>query len=243
MSTFPVALITGGAHRIGKALCQALHEKQFNIAIHFYQSEKASLALKEKLNRIRPKSAEIFQTDLTVPSELSALYNNVIGWQSTLMVLINNASLFLPDPSAAHHWDRLFNCNVKAPYLLSKLCSTALKKNKGCIINLTDLHAHKPLKDYTIYCMTKAALSAQTTSLAKEFAPEIRVNAIAPGAILWPENESELSVVLKNKIIQKTPSQRVGGTKPIIQAALHFIENTFVTGTSLTIDGGRHMNF
>lgn len=239
MSTHPVALITGAAHRIGKALSIALHKQNYNIAIHCHHSIKDSETLAAQLNKIRKNSAKVFQANLISSEEIKRCHQQVMSWHSQINVLINNASLFLDDSIAFDNWDELFKCNIKAPYYLSQLCYQSLKESNGCIINLTDIHAKSPLKNYGVYCMTKAALESQTQSLAKDFSPHIRVNAIAPGAILWPENSSEIDDDTKQKIISKTPLKMPGGTKPICQAALHFIENKFITGTSLNVDGGR----
>ena len=241
-TTNSVVLITGAAHRIGRALSMALHDKGFNVAIHYNKSNKASSELVEQLNCTRKNSAKMFQADLTKPKQIEKSYREIYSWHANITALINNASIFQTDDDPALNWDDLFNCNVRAPYLLSHLCFKTLKENKGCIINITDIHAKSPLKNYTTYCMTKAALEMQTKSFAKAFSPEIRVNAIAPGAILWPENQSEIDLVTKNKIINKTLLQTTGGTKPICQAVIHLMENSFITGTSLNIDGGRYVN-
>jgi pteridine reductase len=238
----PTALITGAAHRIGKALTLMLHNNGFNVAIHYHQSQKEALHLASELNQKRPESAQAFYANLINHSSLIELSENVINWQPKLTVLINNASLFMNDEQANLQWQVLFSCNVKAPYQLSEACFPALKANNGCIINITDIHAQSPLKDYDIYCMTKSALALQTKSLAKRYAPSVRVNAIAPGAILWPENDNELSDESKQKIINNTLLNKTGGTTPITQAAELFINNHFVTGASLNVDGGRSLH-
>mgnify|MGYP006074510081 CR=1 FL=1 len=235
------ALITGAAHRIGQALCLALHQIGFDVAIHCHHSNVAANTLALSLNRARPDSAKTFQADLTQSNAVKQCCFDVIEWRPSLSVLINNASMFVDDNSAQEKWDNLFNCNVKAPYLLSNYCFETLKENNGCIINLTDIYAKFPLTNYGVYCMTKAALESQTKQLAKQFSPHVRVNAIAPGAILWPKNSNELSDDIKQKLINNTPLKRIGGTKPIIHAALHFIENTFLTGISINVDGGRSL--
>ena len=239
MKNNPTALITGCARRIGQALAIALHQQGFDIAIHCLSSINAANQLSSLLNQQRENSTKVFTADLCNSDEIKKLSQNVLAWRPEINVLINNASLFYNDEKASLHWDDLFHCNVQAPYLLSHHFKITLEHNKGCIINLSDIHAHTPLKDYNIYCMTKAALHMQTLSLAKQLAPMVRVNAIAPGAILWPEDSNEINEDIKQKIIANTPLKIFGGTTPITQAALHFISNKFITGTSLAIDGGR----
>lgn len=233
------ALITGASKRIGLGLSHSLHHAGFDIAIHCHQSKQAANELAETLNKQRPNSAKVFQLDLCQLNTTEQFCREVIQWRPTLQILINNASIFLNDLLALPKWDDIFNCNVKAPYLLSHHCFETLKQNQGSIINLTDIHAKSPLRDYGIYCMSKASLELQTKHLAKEFAPSVRVNAIAPGAILWPEAENEMDQTTKDKLILETPLKRVGGVEPITQAALHFINNVFLTGASLHTDGGR----
>lgn len=235
------ALITGASKRIGLALSHCLHHAGFDIAIHCHQSTQLAYDLSETLNKNRSNSAKVFHANLCKLNDIEQFCYEVVQWRPTLQVLINNASIFLNDLLALPRWDDIFNCNVKAPYLLSHYCLDTLKQNHGIIINLTDIHAKSPLNDYGIYCMTKASLELQTKHLAKEFAPTVRVNAIAPGAILWPEAENELDDTIKDKLISETPLKMIGGVEPITQAALHFIENDFLTGVSLHVDGGRSL--
>lgn len=240
MHTPKLALITGAARRIGRALAQALHQAGFNIAIHYFNSVQAAKTLEQELNAIRPNSARRFQADLsqTTSTISTELINEINLWDPKLTVVINNASQFIDDTHSLEAWDELFKCNVKSPYLLSLAAYPLLKKNQGSIINITDIHASIPLQHYNVYCMTKAALVLQTRSLAKQFAPKVRVNSIAPGAILWPEQHNALDQSSKEKIIKSTPLRSLGGTDPIVQAALYLINNTFITGTQLTVDGG-----
>lgn len=233
------ALITGSARRVGKALALALHSQGYDIALHHLSSVTEAESLCQQLNSIRSDSAKTFCADLCKAQDLNTLSLQLKSWRDTLSVLINNASLFFDDQIANQHWQKLFDCNVKAPYLLSQYCYPMLKQHNGIIINLTDIHANQPLANYHIYGMTKAALRSQTFSLAKAFSPEVRVNAIAPGAILWPEHENALDSQAKVKIINQTPLKKAGGTEPIVKAALHYIENDFITGTELKVDGGR----
>lgn len=238
MNQPPLAFITGSARRIGKDLAVELHEKGFNVAIHYNKSKSEAELIVDLLNKLRPNSAKCFKANLTVDDQLKEIHQQILDWQQNITVIIHNASLFYDDQLAQNNWQNLFDCNVKAPYKLSNLFFDSLKKNLGSIINITDVHAKKPLKNYDLYCMTKAALELQTQILATKFAPYVRVNSIAPGAILWPENNNGLSLSMKKKIIEQTPLKIIGGTKPILQAALHFIDNKFITGTSLEVDGG-----
>lgn len=241
MAHLKTALITGASQRIGLALSQALHKAGFDIALHYHQSNKAAKLIETELNSLRPNSAQTFQMDLTALSNIQQFCDEVLSWRPTLYTIINNASIFLNDPPALKKWDDLFNCNTKAPYLLSQNCFEALKSNQGNIINITDIHANIPLNEYGIYCMTKAALDMQTKQLATEFAPFVRVNAIAPGAILWPDNGNEMAQRAKEELLQATPLKKLGGVKPITQTALHLIENDFLTGQSIRVDGGRSL--
>lgn len=209
----PVALITGAARRIGKAIAELLHEKGFKIILHAHNSITEAQALADSLNQNKPNTAHVLTADLTNKQDALALIKNAIIRENRLDVLVNNASIFkrtdfnnLKDED----WDALFTTNVRAPFWLSHSARPYLAREKGCIINLTDIHAERPLKDYAVYCQTKAALLMQTKTLAREFAPDVRVNAVAPGAIVWPENENALSNETKEKVIKATPLQQHG---------------------------------
>jgi pteridine reductase len=231
-----VALVTGGARRIGKAIVEFLHADGFNVVIHCNKSIDDALTLAQNLNNIRINSAYVLCADLCKKDELVKLIAQSCAWYSRLDVLVNNASIFTRDDSK---WDELFMTNVHAPYILSCAARIYLAQTQGCIINITDIHASKPLKDYAVYCQTKAALAMQTKALAREFAPDIRVNAVAPGAIAWPEDENQLNTQIQQKIIAKTLLKRHGEPKYIAQAVLGLINNAFITGQCLQVDGGR----
>lgn len=260
-----VALVTGGARRIGAALVKKLHEAHYNVVIHCHQSEPQAKILAQELNLKRPNSALVIQEDLHSMQAVTRLIEKTTHWQNRLDLLINNASIFLRtnlteinrvQPKGGNqkyaddfleeqlslfdeNWSSLFDVNAKVPFFLSLRAYPHLAQQKGCIINLTDIHADKPLKGYAIYCQAKAALSMQTKVLAREFAPQVRVNAIAPGAIVWPENENELSDEAKEVILAKTPLKRHGDPQFIAQALLALVENLFITGQILAVDGGR----
>ncbi|QDP71660.1 pteridine reductase [Legionella israelensis] len=240
------ALITGSAKRIGAEIARYLHQKGFKVIIHCHRSVQAAKTLVDELNQHRATSAFWVEEDLYAENAPARLIQNSLHQTGRLDVLVNNASIFIrtpldsPDESI---WDKTFTINVKAPLLLSLNARPYLKKNKGVIVNITDIHAKKPLKSYAVYCQSKAALVMQTKALAKEFAPDVRVNAVAPGAICWPEDENELSPEQKQRILVKTPLKRHGHPQYIAQAAFALIDNDFVSGQTLTVDGGRSIGW
>ena len=239
-----VALITGSARRIGKNIAQTLHHQGVDVIIHYRQSQSPANDLVNALNVLRKNSAKAYHCDLTNIDSIKNFIKAVINWKGRLDVLINNASVFLPTDAtdcSENNWDSLFTTNVKAPFYLSMQAFPHLAKHEGCIINITDIHAEKPLKGYSVYCQSKAALLMQTRSLAREFAPKVRVNAIAPGAIAWPEGINELSASIQQKIIEQTPLKRHGEPLFISQALLTLIDNLFITGQMLSVDGGRSL--
>lgn len=239
-----VALVTGGARRIGGELVKKLHEAGFRVVIHCRYSLNEATILAQSLNKQRVDSAFVVQNDLNQLGSAMDIIQKIHGWAGRLDVLVNNASLFIRSELSEldnKEWDSLFNIHVKAPYLLSLAARSLLAQHHGVIINITDIHAEKPLKHYSVYCQSKAALEMQTKSLAREFAPEIRVNAVAPGAILWPESGNTLSHEEQQRIIAKTPLKCHGRPEFIAQAALSLIENPFITGQILKVDGGRSL--
>lgn len=237
-----VALITGSARRIGAAIAVALHKAGFRVAIHCHHSLTEANRLVGELNTLRADSACAFQADLSSDGACVGLTAAVINWAGALNLLVNNASLFVKSEHGefnAKDWQDLFRLNVQAPYELSMASHTALALVNGSIINITDIHAATPLKHYAVYCQTKAALLMQTKALAKEFAPDIRVNAVAPGAIAWPENANALDDAIRQKIIAKTPLRCHGDPDYIARAVLALVDNPFITGQVLNVDGGR----
>lgn len=234
-----VALITGAARRIGRAIATYLHQNNYHIIIHYHRSEKEAQVFHNHCNQQRPNSAAMVAQDLCAANAASLLIQQSLDAFGRLDVLVNNASIFLNDALAEARWEELQRCNSLVPYQLSHTAFPHLRKHKGAIINISDIHAHKPLKCYSLYCQSKAALHMQTLSLAREFAPSVRVNAIAPGAIDWPEGTNSLSDDEKTKIINKTPLHRHGDPVYIAQAVHAIAENPFITGQSLAVDGGR----
>jgi pteridine reductase len=234
-------LITGAAKRIGAACARLLHEKGCNVFLHYRSSTKEALELCYELNQIRADSAYMMQADLLNSCELEALVNEACMAWGTIDVLINNASSFYPTAMTdvtENQWDELIGCNLKAPFFLAKALSGTLAKNKGCIVNIADIHAERGLKGYPIYSIAKAGLVAMTKILAKELGPSIRVNAVAPGAILWPEKD--LCEQEKREILQRVALRRNGDPSDIAKAVWFLIKDAeYMTGQVITIDGGR----
>ena len=243
MSDAPVVLITGAAHRIGATTAKLLHENGMNIVLHYRGSREQALSVQKELNDNRENSVILIQADLHITNGLPALIEESVKAWGRLDVLINNASSFYPTPiekSTEAQWDDLVGSNLKAPFFLSQAAAPHLKKNNGCIINIVDIHADRPLKNFPIYSMAKAGLAMMTKSLACELGPEIRVNAVAPGAILWPENLDE---VAKQRIVSRTFLKRQGEPNDISKTILYLIKDAgYVTGQIISVDGGRSLN-
>lgn len=237
-----VALVTGAARRIGAVTAVQLHQAGFRVAIHYHRSEQEALTLADKLNQQRLDSAFTIKADLAQKEKLPSLISQTLAWAGQIDLLVNNASVFLKTPDELWGeltWDRLFNINVKAPFWLSHLAYSHLAKVNGSIVNITDMHINKPLKAYSVYCQSKAALDMQTRTLACEFAPKVRVNAVAPGSIMWPEQENTLTESAKKAIITETPLQQHGNPEAIAIAVLSMADNNYITGQTLIVDGGR----
>jgi pteridine reductase len=240
----PAALITGGAKRIGAEVARRLHRHGFSLAIHHRNSVNDAQQLALELNALRANSAHVLQADLAEFDRLPELIAHTIGRFGRLDVLVNNASSFFPTPIGnvtPHQWQDLFASNAWAPFFLSQAAAPHLKASKGCIINMIDIYAERPAAQHTVYCMAKAALQSMTLSLARELAPDIRVNGIAPGAILWPETgKSEQE---KNAMLAKIPLQRIGEANDIASAILWLAQEArYTTGQIIRVDGGRHLS-
>lgn len=238
-----VVLITGAAHRIGATTAKLLHQHGMNIVLHYRSSREAAKNLQQELNGIRENSVILIQSDLHITTGLSALIEESVKAWGRLDVLINNASSFYPTKmgkATEEQWDDLIGSNLKAPFFLSQAAAPHLKKHNGCIVNIADIHAERPLKTFPIYSMAKAGLVMMTKSLACELGPEIRVNAVAPGAILWPENLDE---VAKQRIVSRTFLKRQGEPNDIAKTILHLIKDAaYITGQIIVVDGGRSLN-
>ena len=230
------ALITGGARRIGAAITHALHAAGMDVIIHCHRSVVEAEALAANLNRARAGSARVLNQDLRPACGPEKLVEQC----HALDVLINNASTFYPTPLAeatAAQWDELLDTNLRAPFFLAQAAAPLLRRRQGCIVNLTDIHAQRPLRDHAIYSISKAALDMLTKALAKELAPEVRVNGIAPGAAMWPE---QMDADLRQRIESHTMLKRAG-TPEDVAAAVRFLvcDAPYVTGQILAVDGGR----
>ncbi|WJG07972.1 pteridine reductase [Aliiglaciecola sp. LCG003] len=235
-----VVFITGSAKRIGAYTAQYLHNCGYNIVLHCHRSQDAGLNLMASLNKLRSDSAKLVQGDLTDPSVVAEIAKAAIDAFGRLDVLVNNASSFYSTPVGTieeSDWQALIGSNAQAPLFLTQACEKQLEKNQGVVINMADIHAQKPLKGHTVYCMAKAALVSMTQSLAQELAPTIRVNAVAPGAILWPEKE--LSDKDKENMLKHIPLGRLGQEHDIAQAIKFLIDASYITGQVLAVDGGR----
>lgn len=238
----PVALVTGAGVRVGAETVRRLHGSGHNVVIHCHHSLKAADELCEALNGERSGSARVLQANLTDMHAVKALGENAVAAWGRLDVLVNNASAFYPTPletASEYQWDDLFASNAKAPLFLAREVAEALKQAGGCIVNMSDLYARRGLVNHSIYTMAKAAIEAMTRSLARELAPNVRVNAIAPGAILWPPGP-ELTAEKKQAIIGKSSLQRMGEPADIANLVVFLVERgTYITGQVLHVDGGR----
>jgi len=239
-----VVLITGAAHRIGAALARGLHQQGMNLVIHYHSSRSAALALQHELNRQREGSVILIQADLTETSKISAIVKQAREAWGRLDVLINNASTFFPTEIGTADercWNDLIGTNLKAPFFLCQAAAPHLARWQGSIINIADIHALRPLKGYPVYSIAKAGLVMLTKAMACELGPNVRVNAVAPGAILWPEQE--LDEVAKQRIISRTFLKRQGSPEDVVRAVLYLIRDAeYVSGEIITVDGGRSIN-
>lgn len=235
-----IALITGAAKRIGAACAKYLHAANYDLLLHYATSADQARQLADELNALRSGSVHLYQADLLEFAQVIELAN----WAKTkggIDVLINNASLFCQGrlgQVTEQHWDNLLGVNLKVPFFLSQALASTLVERRGCIVNIADIHAEKGLLGFPVYSIAKAGLVAMTKCLAKELAPEVRVNAVAPGAILWPEHG--LDDAQKAEIVQKIPLRRCGEVDDIAKAVRFLVnEADYMTGHVLTIDGGR----
>ncbi len=238
-----VAFITGSARRIGAEIARMLHAAGMNIVLHYHNSKVEAEQLCAELNTVRINSATLIQGDLSLIAKIPNLVNEAEKAWGRLDVLVNNASQFYKTHLGnieEKAWDDLLTSNVKAPFFLSQSAAPHLKKHQGCIVNITDIHGERPVREYPVYCISKAALIMQTKALAKEMGPDIRVNAVSPGAVAWPEGENSLSNDLKQKIIERIALHRHGEPSDIAKAVLYFVrDGDYVTGQVLSVDGGR----
>lgn len=243
--TGKVALVTGAARRIGAAISRCLHQHGASVAIHYRGSADDANALCDELNSVRPDSAMAVQADLSDAALLPALAQSVADWHGRLDILINNASSFYPTPVGEiteAHWDDIVGSNLKAPLFLSQAARQSLHAARGVIINIVDIHAQRPLRDHAVYGCAKAGLAMLTRSLAKDLAPEIRVNGVSPGAIMWPE--AGLSESSKASILRQIPAGRAGSAEDIAGCVLYLVRDaSYVTGQIIAVDGGRSLGW
>lgn len=238
------ALITGAARRIGAVVARRLHAEGMNIALHYRGSADAAEALAAELQSQRPDSVMPVAADLLEPDAPRRLVEAVAARWGRLDLLLNNASSFFPTPVGridAAAWDNLIGTNLKAPLFLSQACAPLLADHDGVIINMIDIHGLRPLREHSVYGAAKAGLAMVTRVLALDLAPGVRVNGIAPGAILWPEGDAELDGQARQQILQRTPLARVGHPSDIADGVLYLLRGRFLTGEILTIDGGKHL--
>src|SRR5687767_15360641 len=236
-----VALVTGGARRVGAAIARCLHAAGANVLVHYRDSEADATKLEAELNAARPRSASKVKAELLAPIAPRALLGAALDSFGRLDILVNNASAFFAVPVGemeSSHWEELIGSNLRAPLFISQLAAPELAKNQGSIINIVDIHAERPMRGYALYSVAKAGLAATTRALALELAPRVRVNGVAPGAIAWPE-DGQFAEGERARIVSTTPLARTG-TPEDIARAVHFLAcASYVTGQILAVDGGR----
>jgi pteridine reductase len=240
-----VVLITGGARRIGAAIARQLHAAGALLMLHYRGSEAEALALQRELNAVRADSVALVQADLLDGAGLAEMVRNTLTRFDRLDVLINNASSFYPTPLGGigeKDWDDLVGTNLKAPLFLSQAAAPALKKAGGCIVNIVDIHVDRPLKNYLVYCAAKAGLAGLTRALARELGPEVRVNGVSPGPIIWPEDE-QFDELTRQRTVSHTLLKRTGEPEDIARAVHYLVADApYVTGQIIAVDGGRSIN-
>jgi pteridine reductase len=236
-----VALVTGAARRLGAAIARRLHAAGANLVLHYRGAESEAAQLEKELNAARAGSTTKLKGDLLAPVAPKALVDAALQRFARLDILVNNASSFFPTAVGrieAGHWEELIGSNLRAPLFLSQAAAAQLALSGGAIVNIADIHAERPLKGYVVYSIAKAGLVALTRSLALELAPAVRVNAVAPGAIAWPE-DGQFDPAERSRIVASTPLARTGTPEEIAQAVHFLCTAPFVTGQVLAVDGGR----
>lgn len=243
-----VALVTGAARRIGAVTVKMLHQHGATVIIHYRNSETDAKQLCDELNAIRADSCFIQQAELSKVASLETMIDTVIAKTGRLDILVNNASSFFPTKVgeiSEDHWDNLFASNLKAPLFLSQAAAPHLDKTQGCIVNMVDIHAERPLAEHPTYCAAKAGLLMLTKSLAKELGPNVRVNGVSPGAILWPEADGDSAAVNAEHqdLLDKTSLKREGSPDDIAKAISFLVSDApYITGHIIPVDGGRLLN-
>lgn len=244
MNKQPVILVTGGARRVGAAIVRRLHAAGCAVAIHYRSSADEARALADQLNAARADSAAIFAGALEDDATPTALVSTVLAQFGRLDGLVNNASAFYPTPigkTTSAHWDDLFSANARAPFFLAQAATPALREAQGAIVNIVDIYAERPLAGHVVYSMAKAALVMLTQALARDLAPDVRVNAVAPGAILWPASGKPEEAA--EALIAKTPLGRKGEPEDVAEAVRWLLLDAhYTTGQVIRVDGGRALN-
>jgi pteridine reductase len=239
----PVALVTGSARRIGAAIARRLHAAGYDLALHYRDSASDAQALAAGLEAARANSTLLLQADLAQFDRLPELVGKTIGQFGRLDALVNNASAFYPTPFGATtpaQWDELFAVNARAPFFLSQAAAPHLADAHGAVVNIADIYAERPLRGHAVYAMGKAALLHMTRALALELAPKVRVNAVSPGAILWPEHSDKKAPDAQAALLARTPLGRTGTPEEIAEAVLWLLRDArYCTGQTLHVDGGR----
>ncbi|MGB3748799.1 MAG: pteridine reductase [Rhodanobacter sp.] len=240
----PVALITGAARRVGAVIARTLHAAGYDLALHYRHSVDEARALAEELQASRARSVLPVQADLADPAAPASSIESVVAHYGRLDALVNNASAFFPTPvgdATQAQWETLFASNARAPFFLSQAALPALREARGSIVNLVDIYAERPLADHPLYCMAKAALAAMTRSLALDLAPEIRVNGVAPGAVMWPNDGKPCDD--QQAMLARTPLKRAGTPEDVAATVLWLLRDApFVTGQIIRVDGGRTLS-
>ncbi|NQX87668.1 MAG: pteridine reductase [Halioglobus sp.] len=244
LKTGRVAVVTGAARRIGEVIAVQLHRRGFDIALHYRSSQGSARALADKLCEIRAGSCTTFQADLGNVAQVSDLAREIITKYGSIDLLVNNASSYSPTPietCTQRQFDEMLNDNLRGPYFLIQGLLPGLQScGKASVVNLLDVHVETPLRDYNAYCAAKAGLASLTRSLALELAPSIRVNGVAPGAILWPEDEESYDTAMRDETIKRTPLQRLGKPEDVAAAVTYLAcDAAFTTGHVTVVDGGR----
>ena len=250
MAEAGVALVTGGARRLGSAIITELHAAGMDVIVHYRRSAAEAAALAARLNATRAGSAELAAADLTRRDEVERLMERALAFRGRLDALVHNASVYRPTPVAdekettdawADAWREMSALHMEAPLTMTRLALPSLRRHRGSVVCITDVFAERPLADHPVYCSTKAGLAMLTRCLARDLAPDVRVNAIAPGAVLWPP-EGDTDAAQKEKILAELPMRRLGEPEDIARAVHYLVcRARYVTGAVLTVDGGRRL--
>lgn len=241
-----VILVTGGAKRVGAAIVRRLHAAGANIAVHYRSSAQDALALQAELNALRADSVLCVQADVLNVQDLPKLVYDTIKHFGRLDGLVNNASSFYPttlEEVDEQHWNDLLGTNLKAPLFLAQAAAAELRQRNGAIVNIVDIHAERPMQGHLLYSVAKAGLVALTKALAQELAPQVRVNAVAPGVIVWPEQGDWENEQRRQQIVEHTLLKREGDPDDIAKTVQFLLSNApYITGQVIAVDGGRSIN-